>query len=385
MYIVNLHLGLYLSDIFLHYFTQNIAHGYPDSTIEQVEEAAKVANAHDFIMSFPDGYDTQVGDKGTKLSGGTFLLTSGRGSIVIYCLIGAIDALLCPGIIVVATGQKQRIAIARILIKNPKVLLLDEATSALDSESERVVQRAIDRLLEAGNRTTIVIAHRLSTIRNADMIAVVDGGKLLETGTHEELLEKQGHYYMLVEAQKAPHKEESNSPSSLPASASASRSSSASNLNNLEADEAAVLRFHDVHFTYPSRRDIEVFRGLNLSVRPGETMALVGPSGHGKSTVIQLAERFYDPSEGSIELDGVDLKSLNVKWLRSQVGLVSQEPTLFDTTIGENIIFGLEDVTQEQIEMAAREANAHDFIMSFPDGYDTMVGEGGTQVRMSQP
>jgi ATP-binding cassette subfamily B (MDR/TAP) protein 1 len=124
---------------------------------------------------------------------------------------------------------------------------------------------------------------------------------------------------------------------------------------------------------------------FNLSVRNGETVALVGPSGHGKSTVIQLVERFYDPSEGAIELDMANLKNLNLKWLRSQIGLVSQEPTLFDSSIAENIRFGLNnDVTQEQIENAARAANAHGFIMSFPDGYNTQVGEGGTQVSGGQ-
>jgi ATP-binding cassette subfamily B (MDR/TAP) protein 1 len=287
------------------------------------------------------------------------------------------------------SGQKQRIAIARILIKNPKVLLLDEATSALDSESERVVQRAIDRLLEAGNRTTIVIAHRLSTIRNADMIAVVDGGKLVESGTHDELIEKRGQYYELVEAQKAPHAEEKadDSLSLVQMSASVSRKISSSNGQDIvdTEDEAPVLRFHDVSFRYPSRPDAEVLYSFNLSVRNGETLALVGPSGHGKSTVIQLVERFYDPSEGSIELDMANLKNLNLKWLRSQIGLVSQEPTLFDLSIAENIRFGLNnDVTQEHIENAARAANAHGFITSFPDGYNTQVGEGGTQVSGGQ-
>ena len=112
---------------------------------------------------------------------------------------------------------------------------------------------------------------------------------------------------------------------------------------------------------------------MNLSVHSGETLALVGPSGHGKSTTIQLIERFYDPDSGSIELDGVDLKDFNVQFLRGQLGLVGQEPVLFDTTIAENIRFGLKDATQQQIESAAKQANAHSFITSFPDGYDTMV------------
>lgn len=112
---------------------------------------------------------------------------------------------------------------------------------------------------------------------------------------------------------------------------------------------------------------------MNLSVHSGETLALVGPSGHGKSTTIQLIERFYDPDSGSIELDGTDLKDLNLRFLRGQLGLVGQEPVLFDTTIADNISFGLPNATQEQIESAAKQANAHSFIISFPDGYNTMV------------
>jgi ATP-binding cassette subfamily B (MDR/TAP) protein 1 len=155
---------------------ENILYGKPGATQEEVEQAARSANAHDFIAAFPDGYDTQVGDKGAQLSG----------------------------------GQKQRIAFARVLIKQPKILLLDEATSALDSESEAIVQEALDELLQTGGRTTIIIAHRLSTVRNADMIAVVGDGMVVETGSHEELISKQGHYYKLVEAQKGRKDQESD-------------------------------------------------------------------------------------------------------------------------------------------------------------------------------
>jgi ATP-binding cassette subfamily B (MDR/TAP) protein 1 len=289
------------------------------------------------------------------------------------------------------SGQKQRIAISRALIKNPKILLLDEATSALDSESERIVQRSIDQLLENGKYTTIVVAHRLSTIRNADNIVVVDGGKVVETGTHAELIEMGGQYCNLARAQSSPHKEAGETSSATPdpeVAKSASRSPSSTNLDDADAEEeagakeeGAILMYRDVYFSYPTRADTTVFRGLNLHVHAGETLAIVGPSGHGKSTIIQLTERFYDTTKGTIEFDGVDLRSLNVQWLRQQIGLVSQEPILFDTTIAENIRFGLDNVTREEMEVVAKEANAHDFIMSFPDGYDTQVGEAGTQVR----
>lgn len=142
-------------------FFNNIVFGVENATREQVEEAAKIANAHEFIMASEQGYDTNVGDRGGKLSG----------------------------------GQRQRISIARAILKNPPILILDEATSALDTESEHLVQEALENLMR--NRTTIVIAHRLSTIRNADEICVMHEGKIVERGTHDELLQLDGYYKRL--------------------------------------------------------------------------------------------------------------------------------------------------------------------------------------------
>jgi len=148
---------------------ENIIYGGVSDKIDEAEiiEAAKAANAHDFITSLTEGYDTYCGDRGVQLSG----------------------------------GQKQRIAIARAVLKNPSVLLLDEATSALDSQSERVVQDALERVMVG--RTSVVIAHRLSTIQNCDAIAVLDKGKLVERGTHSSLLSKgpTGIYFSLVSLQ----------------------------------------------------------------------------------------------------------------------------------------------------------------------------------------
>ena len=147
-------------------FFNNISFGVENATMEQVMEAAKIANAHDFIMASENGYDTMIGDRGGKLSG----------------------------------GQRQRISIARAILKNPPILILDEATSALDTESERMVQDALEKLMK--NRTTIAIAHRLSTIRHADEICVLHEGKIVERGKHDELLAKDGYYKKLCDMQQ---------------------------------------------------------------------------------------------------------------------------------------------------------------------------------------
>ena len=160
-------IGLVQQDVYLFCgsIRENIAYGKPDASLEEIMEAAKKANIHDFIMNLPEGYDTFVGERGTRLSG----------------------------------GQKQRISIARVFLKNPAILILDEATSALDNESERFIQQSLEKL--AKDRTTITIAHRLSTIRNADEILVVSENGITERGTHEQLLKQGGiyaHYYEMT-------------------------------------------------------------------------------------------------------------------------------------------------------------------------------------------
>ena len=147
-------------------FRGNITFGVESATQEQIEQAARIANAHEFIMQTEHGYDTNIGDRGGRLSG----------------------------------GQRQRVSIARAILKNPPILILDEATSALDTESERLVQDALERLMKS--RTTVAIAHRLSTIKNADEICVMHEGEIVERGTHEELIALGGYYKKLHEMQK---------------------------------------------------------------------------------------------------------------------------------------------------------------------------------------
>ena len=173
------HIGLVAQDMqmFNHSIGGNIGYGLDpetEATRERVEAAAKAANAHDFIMTFPDGYETRLGERGIRLSG----------------------------------GQRQRLAIARVFLRNPTLLLLDEATSALDLESEAAVQEALDRLIATGGHTAVVVAHRLSTVRHATNINVISAGKVCESGTHEELVGKDGGVYAGLLALQQRKKEE---------------------------------------------------------------------------------------------------------------------------------------------------------------------------------
>jgi ATP-binding cassette subfamily B (MDR/TAP) protein 1 len=148
-----------------------------------------------------------------------------------------------------------------------------------------------------------------------------------------------------------------------------------------------TVEFRDVHFRYPTRPEQPVLRGLNLSVKPGQYIALVGASGCGKSTTIALLERFYDPLVGGIYVDGKEISSLNINEYRSFVALVSQEPTLYQGTIRENVLLGADhdaDIADADIEFACREANIYDFIMSLPDGFSTVVGSKGSMLSGGQ-
>jgi len=160
-------IGVVLQEPFLFHGTilENIAYSNPDASWAEVIASAKAANAHDFIINFPDGYDSVVGERGTGLSG----------------------------------GEKQRISIARAILKNPRILILDEATSSVDTETESLIQAAVERLVEG--RTTFAIAHRLSTLRKSDRLVILDRGEIREIGTHNELLANDGLYKRLVNLQ----------------------------------------------------------------------------------------------------------------------------------------------------------------------------------------
>lgn len=145
------------------------------------------------------------------------------------------------------------------------------------------------------------------------------------------------------------------------------------------------IEFRNVKFKYPTRPDITILKNLNLKIKPGMTVAFVGPSGSGKSTSVQLIQRFYDPIEGQVLLDGKDLKDINLRWLRNQIGVVSQEPVLFNMTIRQNLLMGIDyEASREEIIEACKKANCHNFISQLPDGYDTLVGEHGGMLSGGQ-
>ncbi|CAF0779828.1 unnamed protein product [Rotaria sordida] len=350
---------------------ENIRFGKVNATQVEIEQAAREANAHNFIVQLPNKYETLVGECGIQLSG----------------------------------GEKQRIALARALVKQPTFLLLDEATSALDNASEKVVQEALDRACRG--RTTIVIAHRLTTIKNAHHIYVLDNGRVIEQGTHETLMAKEGgKYQAMVKRQQMESiyddqddimslqetTEEDKNLISLYSRIAASVSAINTffdlfdrkpAIDNTSSEGQALVDFHgeikfnQVKFIYPTRPKSVVLNKFQLNIKSSQRVALVGASGCGKSTIIQLLERFYDITSGELLIDGMDIRKLNLHSLRSHFGLVSQEPVLFNLTIAENIAYGLENVAMEDIINAARTANIHQFIEQLPQGYETNVGSKG--------
>ncbi|CAF1295721.1 unnamed protein product [Rotaria sordida] len=486
---------------------ENIRLGNVTATRAEIEQAAREANVHNFIMQLPNKYETFVGEGGIQLSG----------------------------------GEKQRIALARALVKQPTFLLLDEATSALDNVNEKIIQEALDRACKG--RTTIVIAHRLTTIQNAHQIYVLDNGTVIEQGTHETLMTKErGKYQSMVKRQQMQRIDDDNDdmisiqkiteedeksiierirlfsdsqtvnvnnqsskslrkrfvflrllsmnspewitiligclacalngaaqsmlivlltktveytafaiagskltqrirlkafacllrqevayfdrPENSSGAICTRLSSDASVIQEMTGTRLGVIcealaisshiaatftaaetffglfdripaidntstegkelvdfhgeiKFDRVKFIYPTRPTSIILNEFQLDIKPSQRVAVVGASGCGKSTIIQLLERFYDVTSGRLLLDGIDIRKLNLHWVRSQFGLVSQEPILFDLTIAENIAYGLKSVPLEDIINAARKANIHQLIEQWPQGYETRVGIKG--------
>uniref|UniRef100_A0A166DZW5 ABC transporter domain-containing protein n=1 Tax=Daucus carota subsp. sativus TaxID=79200 RepID=A0A166DZW5_DAUCS len=358
---------------------ENILYGKPGESMDDVEIASAAANAHSFITLLPNGYNTQVGERGVQLSG----------------------------------GQKQRIVIARAMLKNPKILLLDEATSALDVGSEQVVQEALDYLMVG--RTTVVVAHRLSTIRNVDSIAVLQLGRVVDTDADKKESAQQNYFLRLLKlnAPEWPYIVMGVVGSILSgivlptfalmmgnliecngrSSHYQNKEDDACRSTNIEPDDPDAEPVENIHgeialshvnFSYPTRPDVIVFKDFNLRIPAGHSQALFGASGSGKSSVIALIERFYDPISGKVIIDGKDIRRLNLQALRRRIGLVQQEPVLFATSITDNIKYGKDDASEAEVMEAARVANVHTFISSLPEGYKTSAGERGVQLSGGQ-
>ncbi|CAF2904616.1 unnamed protein product [Rotaria sp. Silwood2] len=319
----------------------NIRFGVANATRGEIEQAAREANLHDFIMQLPNKYRTLIGKHGIQLS----------------------------------SGEKQRIALARAIVKQPAFLLLDEATS----------------------RTTIVIAHRLTTIQNADQIYVLDNGSVIEQGTHETLMAKEGgKYQSMVKRQQMEriHDDKDDMTSIHKATKEEEKSLSGSKLTQRIRSKAfaCLLRQEIAYFDRPENSSTSICARLSSDASAVQEMCgtRLGAiceactSGCGKSTIIQLLERFYDVTSGQLFLDGIDIRQLNLQSVRSHFGLVSQEPILFDLTIAENISYGLENVTMKDIIKAARTANIHQFIEQLPQGYETKVGLKGSLLSGSE-
>ncbi|CAF1276097.1 unnamed protein product [Rotaria sp. Silwood1] len=268
---------------------ENIGFGKENATKAEIEEAARQAIAHDFIMQLPNKYDTVVGERGVQLSG----------------------------------GEKQRVALARALVKQPALLLLDEATSALDSTNEKIVQEALDQACKG--RTTIVIGHRLSAVQNAHRIYVLNNGCAIEQGTHETLMSQEGSRYR--EMMKAQQKEK-------------------------------------------TQNDIDEKKSTE-QIEDDEQEQITERSPHHSHSELDNENKY---------LDGVNIRQLSIQWLRSTVGLVSQEPILFNLTIAQNIAYGKENTSIENIIDAATKANIHDFVQQLPRGYETRVGMKGVHL-----
>lgn len=284
-------------------------------------------------------------------------------------------------------------------------MILDEATSALDHQSQKSVQDALKTLIiERKEQTTIIIAHRLETIENADEIVCMMNGEIVERGSHQVLMEHDDMYKAFVEKSKvkptSTYENEQDDVAPMPRSKlihvpeSDQTNDDYGDIENvpsynkyLKGSTKEVISFKNVTFSYPSRPERKILDGLSLSINKGEVLALVGNSGGGKSTIATLMMDLYQPENGEITYND------NGKYLmsraersefRKEIGFINQEPYLFDDTIANNISFGVQGASIDEIRRAASLAQAHEFITALPNGYDNRVGQNGSLLSGGQ-
>ncbi|KAF0900373.1 hypothetical protein E2562_031571 [Oryza meyeriana var. granulata] len=344
----------------------NLRIGKMDGTDEELVETAKAANVHSFVSKLPNQYSTEVGERGVQLSG----------------------------------GQKQRIAIARAMLKDPPILLLDEATSALDSESEKLVQEALDGAMQG--RTVILIAHRMSTIINADKIVVVENGKVAQSGTHEELLEKSPFYSSVCSMQNL-EKESDKSEERFTDQVREEQDNGTGTNNEPSSTAHEQEKSLELNPNQPKqeiRKRASAFYRMFLGtfmLEPGKILlgsTAAAISGISKPIfafyIMTVGIAYFEPDakrivgKGQVKVDDKDIREYNLRFLRKQIGLVQQEPILFNLSIRENISYGNEGASETEIVEAAMEANIHEFISGLSNGYDTVVGDKGSQLSGGQ-
>ncbi|CAF3974032.1 unnamed protein product [Rotaria sp. Silwood1] len=282
---------------------ENIRLGRLEATQEEIEEAARIANAHDFIMTLPQKYDTLAGERGTQMSG-----------------------------------------------------------SALDTESERIVQDALNRASKADKKDSRTAS--LGDDARDAAVTTIEKRQNDQTAAEDDKNVEDASKRILALFDRIPEIDNGTTDGDT--------------FENLKGE----IDFVDLHFRYPNRPEVPVLKRFNLNIKPHQQVALVGASGCGKSTTIQLIERFYNPINGQLLVDHHDASSLNLQWWRSKIGFVSQEPILFDASIRENIAYGDTSryVTMAEICEAAKNANIHRFIETLPEQYETNVGAKGTQL-----
>ncbi|CAI0455699.1 unnamed protein product, partial [Linum tenue] len=398
---------------------ENILFGKEDGSVKEIVQAAKSSNAHNFISQFPQGYDTQVGERGVQMSGDRMsLLVQTLSSVIVAWTMGL---MIAPKLAIIMIAVQPIFIICfytrHILIKsmsqravkahNETSKLAAEAVSNLRTitafSSQARILSMLDKAQESPRREFIkqswYAGLGLSTSQCLMLLTTAldlwYGGKLV---SQREISVKAVFETFLILINTGPVIANAGAMITDLAKGSETIRSVFDTLDRqtrIEPEDPkgykperimGLIEFQDVDFAYPTRPNMIVFQGFTMKIEAGKSTALVGQSGSGKSTIISLIERFYDPQRGTVRIDGRDVRTYNLRSLRKQIGLVSQEPVLFAATIKDNITYGSvqDEIGESEVIAAAKAAKAHDFISGLNDGYDTWCGDKGIQLSGGQ-